>query len=128
MGGRGTYAVGNNVPYTYKTIGKVEGVKILVPIDSKKSLKLPEESHSASSYIVLDKNGVFRQYREYNQKHEVTLEIGYHSEPDLGKGKVLHIHIYHNPGVENHNLAEKRLLTEKEKKKYSKFFIGVNAI
>lgn len=29
MGGRGTYASGNAVPYTYETIGKIEGVKIL---------------------------------------------------------------------------------------------------
>jgi hypothetical protein len=29
MGGRGTYAAGNNVPYTYETVGKIEGVKVL---------------------------------------------------------------------------------------------------
>lgn len=29
MGGKGTFAVGNNVGYTYKTVGKIEGVKIL---------------------------------------------------------------------------------------------------
>ena len=29
MGGRGTYAVGNNVDYTYKTVDKIEGVKVL---------------------------------------------------------------------------------------------------
>ena len=29
MGGRGTYASGNNVPFTYEPIGKIAGVKIL---------------------------------------------------------------------------------------------------
>ena len=29
MGGRGTFAVGNNVSYSYETVGKIEGVKSL---------------------------------------------------------------------------------------------------
>jgi len=40
MGGRGTYAVGNNVPFTYKTVGKIAGVKVLEPINSKKSFRM----------------------------------------------------------------------------------------
>jgi len=36
MGGRGTFASGNNVAYTYKTVDKIAGVKVLQPIDSKK--------------------------------------------------------------------------------------------
>ena len=59
MGGRGTYAVGNNVPFTYKTVGKIAGVKVLEPINSKKSFSMPPEAHTSSSYIVLDKAGVF---------------------------------------------------------------------
>lgn len=125
MGGRGTFAAGKNVAYTYKTVGTIAGVKVLVPIDDAKSWKLPEEAHSSSSYIVLDKAGVFRQYREYNEKHEVVLEIGYHNEPELGKGKVLHIHIYKIPGVDHHREAKPRRLTDKEKAKYAKFFKGV---
>lgn len=41
MGGRGTYAVGNNVPFSYKTVDKIEGVKVLEPVDNKRSFKLP---------------------------------------------------------------------------------------
>ena len=52
MGGRGTYAVGNNVPFSYKTVDKIEGVKVLEPVDNKRSFKLPEESHTRNSYIV----------------------------------------------------------------------------
>lgn len=125
MGGRGTYAIGNNVAYTYKKVDEIEGVKVLRPIDDKKSWKLPEESHSSSSYIALDKAGVFRQYREYNENHEVVLEIGYHVDSKLGKGPILHIHIYHTPGVENHSKAETRLLNNEEKEKYRKFFRGI---
>ena len=94
MGGRGTFASGNTVPYTYNTVGKIDGVKVLKPMDSSKSLKLPEEAHSSSSYVLLDKDNVFHQYREYNANHEVVLEIGYHHEKSLGKGDVLHIHIH----------------------------------
>lgn len=90
MGGRGTYAVGNNVAYAYKTVGKIGDIKILRPIDNTKSLKLPEEAHSSFKYLLLDRDGVFHQYREYNANHEVIREIGYHHEKSLGKGDVLH--------------------------------------
>ena len=48
MGGRGRFAAVKQVAYTYETVGKVDGVKIINPIDKSKSLKLPEESHSRS--------------------------------------------------------------------------------
>lgn len=127
MGGRGTFASGNAIPYTYETIGKIDGVKILKPMDSSKSLKLPEEAHSSSSYVLLDKDNVFHQYREYNADHEVVLEIGYHHEKPLGKGDVLHIHIHQKPGIDYHNdsTTEKRKLNRAEYEKYKKFFKGV---
>ncbi|MGM9577362.1 MAG: hypothetical protein ACI3T2_08015 [Anaerovibrio sp.] len=127
MGGRGTYALGKNVAYTYKIVGKIGNIKILQPIDAKKSLKLPEESHSSGAYVLLNKDGVFHQYREYNTEHKVVIEIGYHNERALGKGNVLHIHIHQRPGVENHGASdtEKRLLTKTEYKKYKYLFKGV---
>lgn len=127
MGGRGTYAAGRSVAYSYHTVDKIDGVKVLKPNDSSKSFKLPEEAHSSSSYVLLDKNGVFRQYREYNSSHEVILEIGYHHEPALGSGNVLHIHIYEKAGIDNHNASTtiKRKLTRDEYQKYKKFFKGV---
>lgn len=98
MGGRGTYSVGRQVAYAYQCVDKIDGVKVLKPMDSKKSLKLPEESHtSGNKYILLDKDGVFHQYREYDKNHKVVLEIGYHQEKGLGKGDVLHIHIHQKP-------------------------------
>lgn len=127
MGGRGTFAAGKSVAYSYHTVAKIDGVKVLQPNDSAKSLKLPEEAHLSSSYILLDKEGVFHQYREYNSAHEVTLEIGYHHEPALGKGDILHIHIYKKAGIDNHNAPTtiKRKLTRDEYLKYKKYFKGV---
>ena len=127
MGGRGTFASGNPVPYTYETVDKIDGVKVLQPIDKSKSYKLPEEAHSSSSYVLLDKDGVFHQYREYNENHEITLKIGYHHEPSLGKGDVLHIHIHQKPGIDHHNdsTTVKRKLTRTEYERYKSFFKGV---
>ena len=129
MGGRGTFAVGNTVPYSYETVGTIDGVKIFQPIDTKKSYKLPEESHTAkNSYVLLDKDGVFHQYREYDSNHRVILEIGYHQEKGLGKGDVLHIHVHRKPGIDFHSdpSTEKRKLTRKEYQKYKRFFKGVS--
>lgn len=35
MGGRGTYSVGKNVAYTYRTSEFIEGIKVLRPIDKE---------------------------------------------------------------------------------------------
>ena len=45
MGGRGTFAAGKTVAYTYQTVDKIEGVKVLVGMNGKHSL--PEEAHSS---------------------------------------------------------------------------------
>ena len=128
MGGRGTFASGNNVAYTYKTVGKINGVKVLQPQNSNNALKLPEESHSSTAYLLLDKNGVFRQYREYNDRHEVVLEIGYHNEPVLGQDKILHAHIHATPGIINHRSAQKIRLFPGDPlyEKYKHLFKGVS--
>ncbi len=127
MGGRGTYAIGNNVPYSYTAVGEIDGVKILRPNNSTRSLKLPEEAHSSTNYVLLDKNGVFHQYREYDNTHRVILEIGYHHEPSLGKGNILHVHIHKTPGVEFHNESTKERIYSGHPiyEKYKKFFKGV---
>lgn len=47
MGGRGTFASGNNVAYTYETVGKIEGIKVLSGKPNTGLLHdLPAESHS----------------------------------------------------------------------------------
>lgn len=127
MGGRGTYASGINVPFSYKTVGKIGNVKIIESLDPKRSLKLPEEAHSSSSYILLDKKGVFHQMRFYNENHEATFEIGYHNEASLGKGKILHVHIYKTAGNLSHKTAEKFAIGPGNEyyEKYKKYFRGI---
>lgn len=127
MGGRGTFAAGKQVSYNYETVGEIDGVKVIRPIDRTRSLKLPEESHSSVGYVLYDRNGVFHQYREYNANHEVVLEIGYHREKSLGQGNVLHVHIHRIPGVEHHGAAVKYKIEPGEPvyEKYKKLFKGV---
>lgn len=123
MGGRGTYAAGNNVSYAYETVGYIEGVKVLQGI-SNNSKGLPVESHSSSAYIQLHPDGKFKMYREYDQDHYLLLEIAYHPEPNLSKNHkpVLHIHKY-----KRNDFTDRlpRLLTDEEYEKYKKYFKGV---
>ena len=125
MGGRGTYASGIKAKQTYKQVAIIGGVKVLVPIDDEASLKLPEESHSSKAYILLDSNGKFKQYREYNKDHKVILDIDYHIEPKFDKRKkILHVHEYPEPGIENRKFSKSRLLTNEELKWFRRFFKG----
>ena len=129
MGGKGSYSLGNSPDYTYETVGKIDGVKVLEPLDKSKSLKLPEESHTAGNrYVLLNKSGVFHQYREYNNNHQVVFEIGYHPEPKLGKGNVLHVHVHRMPGIEYHSSADKFAIKPGDSfyEKYKNLFVGVN--
>ena len=130
MGGRGTYAVGKDVPYQYKTVGYVEGVKVLEPINPKASRRLPEEAHSSQSYIKLDPDGKFSQYREYNENHELILEIAYHPEinvyHDGDTGRILHAHDYINSDKGNSWHHPARGLTQAEFDKYKKYFVGLS--
>ncbi len=128
MGGNGTYSLGLSPEYSYETVGKIDGVKILKPKDPRKMAKLPEESHSPNArYVLLDKDGIFHQYREYNENHQVVFEIGYHYERSLGKGDVLHVHVHTIPGVEGHTDARKYAIGPGDQyyEKYKRFFKGV---
>ena len=128
MGGKGTYSTGQSPAYSYETVGKIGDVKILEPIDKSKSRKLPEESHTpGNKYVLLDKNGVFHQYREYNDNHEIVFEIGYHHDGSLGKGDVLHVHIHNTPGIDGHKSADKFVIGPGNPyyEKYKHLFVGV---
>lgn len=94
MGGRGTFAAGNNVAYTYQTISTIDGVKVLQGLNGKHGL--PESAHSSNAYIKLNPDGTFREMRFYDKQHRLYLEIGYHPEKKLGSpGKpILHYHTY----------------------------------
>jgi len=126
MGGRGTFAVGNPVSYQYKTVDNIDGVKVLEPINKKSSFNMPVEAHSSTAYILLDKNGVFRQYREYDTTHNITKEIGFHFESGLSEnGKsVFHIHEFSKPGIDNREKG--RLMTPEEIFHYRKYFKNIS--
>lgn len=123
MGGRGSFASGNNVPYSYETVEKICGVKVLQKLDKRASGGLPEESHSSSAYILKYGNGGFKQIRFYNNNHTAEFDIDYHYEPNLGSRiePIYHIHEYKN-GVRD---KVGRMLSESEYAKFKKFFGGI---
>ena len=124
MGGRGTFASGNPVPYSYETVGYIEGVKVLKGLNGKHGL--PEEAHSSDAYIKLKPDGTFHEMRIYDKDHYLVLEIAYHPEPKLNGGNksdnVLHIHEYKR---DNFKDRTPRLMTQKEIEKYKKYLKGV---
>ncbi len=130
MGGRGTFAAGKTVPYTYETIGKIHGIKILKGTNGKHGL--PESSHSSDAYIKLKPDGTFHEMRIYDKNHILCMEIAYHPEKSLtgdNHTPVLHYHTYDERFSKNISGAfgrtNARLLTEEMKKKYGKYFKGV---
>ena len=131
MGGRGTFAAGNEVEYTYETIGEIEGVKVLQGLNSKHGL--PESSHSSDAYLKLKPDGTFHEMRFYDKDHVLYLEIGYHPEPSLTGNRhdsIMHYHLYDSSFSKTKNGSFARttatLLTDEMKKKYRKYFKGVD--
>lgn len=112
MGGRGTFAKGSNVPFTYKTIGQLYEAKILQGIGGMHGL--PEETHSSGAYIALNHDGSTRQLRLYADDLTACLDID--NSPHQGK-KYLHAHDYVN-GERQYA----RSLTQEELNKYKKYF------
>lgn len=122
MGGKGTFAVGNSVPFVYETIGKISGVKVLKGIGQAHNL--PEESHSSKAYIKVDSSGNFVRYRQYNSDKTSYFDIDYHKEPQITGNKtekVFHIHFYDRNG--NRDDVGRRLSAD-EIKQYKKYFRG----
>ena len=124
MGGCGTFAVGNNVAFTYETVGEIEGVKVLQGLPGSGKHQLPEEAHTSSAYIKLNKDGSFNMMRIYGPNHYLQYEIAYHREPNLApkQAPILHIHVYPIKGDMTNR--KPRLLTAAEYEKYKKFFGG----
>lgn len=114
MGGRGTFACGNYVPYTYETVGMVDDVKVLFGKPGSGLHDLPAESHSSKMYLKLHKDGTLNMLRIYDDNHYLTAEIAYHPEPNLtgNREPVLHIHYYDKNFTELMRLIliEKRLI------------------
>lgn len=128
MGGRGTFAIKNNVDFSYKTVGVISGVKVLKGISGKHGL--PEESHSSKAYIKLKPDGTFHEMRIYDKQHYLVKEIAYHPEPKLNNGNrtecVLHVHEYIQK--DNFSIRPAHRITKEEYEKYKKYFKGVPEI
>lgn len=128
MGGRGTFAAGKQVPYSYETVGTVEGVKVLRGISGKHGL--PEEAHSSAAYIKLKPDGTFHEMRFYDERHYLTMEIAYHPEPNLNDGNrtenILHVHEYRQH--DNFKMRPAHRITRQEYETYKRFFQGVPKI
>lgn len=122
MSGRGTFAIGNNVDYTYESIDKIEGAKVLSGKDG-----LLEESYSSTAYIKLKPGGTFYEMRIYDENHYLIKEIAYHPEPAINhvdrKHNILHVHDYLER--DNFKIRPVHLITKEEHEKYKKFFKGV---
>jgi hypothetical protein len=121
MGGRGTFAIGNMVAYTYETIGFIEGIKILSGLNGKHGL--PEEAHSSHAYIKLKKDGTFHEMRVYDKDHYLKFEIAYHPEPSLDKSRkpVLHYHVYDR----SFHRSSAMKMSKPMKKHFKKYLKGV---
>ena len=124
MGGRGTYAVGNNVPYTYETVGMHEGVKILTGKPGSGRHDLPAEAHSSTMYMKLHKDGTMNMLRVYGEDHYLQMEIAYHPEPRLTGNyePVLHVHYYDR----SFNRTEAAYLDQESYHQYQKYLKGRN--
>lgn len=118
MGGRGTYAAGNHVPFTYKTVGMFHGIKVLEGLGGKHNL--PEEAHTSMAYAKLFKDGNLQMLRFYDKDKYLVMEIGYHREPALTghNESVYHIHEYSRDNFED---RPPRLFTKEDVEKFGKY-------
>jgi len=117
MGGRGTFAIGNNVEYQYETIDKIEGIKVLKGKEGTGKHGLPEESHLSEAYISINANGKVKQIRFYNENHTAKVDYDF----SMHQGKVfLHAHDY-----KNGERLPARALTKEELHRIKKYFGGI---
>lgn len=138
MGGRGTFANGNPVSYTYELDKSIEpsgrwcGIKILKGCDGSGKHGLPESAHHSNAYMKLTPDGRFREIRFYDKNHVLYLEIGYHKERNItgnNTQSVLHYHTYDptfsKTKIGNGGRSPAIPLTKEMKAKYKKYFRGL---
>ncbi len=90
MGSRGAFIGNKLATRSWKTIGKINNMKIVQKLKAPDN-KLPEYSNTPSArYIRLTSDGTFRQLRTYNAAKQPMLDIeyGYHDGVPS-----LHVHL-----------------------------------
>lgn len=93
MGGRGAFANGKLVVKRYKSVGLINGIKVLIKNNPNESWDLPLYSNTSNAYIRFNKSGLFYQYREYDENHRPVLDIDLHRIKGEEKS-VLHYHLW----------------------------------
>ena len=95
MGGRGSFLKdGGFITQRYKTVGFIDGIKILRPKDPKHKLSLPERSGSPNtSYVSYYDDGSFRQFITFDDDRMPRYQIDYGKHQGV---KSLHVHFYKN--------------------------------
>ena len=93
MGSRGAFLDKGFSVQKWKAVGYTsEGIKILEPIDKKKSRSLPERSNTPeTTYVLYRKNGDFDQIRKFNKNRIPKYDIDYGIHNGI---KFLHVHYY----------------------------------
>lgn len=121
MGGRGTYASGVIVPYTFETVGFVDGMKALKGIGNVHGL--PAEAHSSYVYVQRLENGNVKTIRFYDKGHRPIFEVANHPEKSLDPSgaNVMHYHII-DGDITKRGKAHR--FTKAMKKRYGKYFKG----
>lgn len=127
MGGRGAMLqqkASTRIP-EYKCVGFINGIKVLENLNGKNTW-LPEMSNTPNTkYILKNKNGDFRKYREYDYSRRPILDIELDS-------KGLHIHYFKGDlgtrgrGDKGKTTETARPLTRKELKKHGKLLRALN--
>lgn len=127
MGGRSGFLAsgGFSTPAKWHSIGLLYGVKVLQRNDSRNRTGLPGFSNTpGTAYIAVNMEGKFHQFRQYGRDRRPLFDIDYGEDTPLtGRGnRAIHIHEYDANG----NRLDGRWLTDEEKRKYGKFFRGVD--
>lgn len=97
MSSRGAVTENGHVTTSeYENVEEVYDAKVLVGKDGRHGL--PDYSHSSNrKYIKENRDGTFREMRDYDKMGHPIIEIGYHPEPQLTGNrheKVLHYHLF----------------------------------
>ncbi len=113
--GAQTSSAMENIPKEWHVTGILYGIPILRPDNPNRSLNLPRNSEIPNvSYLLYDKNGVFKQMRIFGDDNKPKMDIDYHNK----NGKMsLHKHIY----IDGVRQKEHIDLTVEEFNNYKKF-------
>ncbi len=108
---------------------KMYGIKVLEKINKSERSSLPPRSNTPGiAYIRLNKDGSFRQYRQYGEDRKPLFDIEYHGHRHVLS---LHIHRYLSNGSRQADpdviaYDKNRIIDEKLYNKYKKFLKGIN--